>query len=60
MIQRKSEIYKKTDQIQGSFSNECERKDTSRDAEKDIAFMTENCLNILQIILEYYEIFIKE
>ena len=59
MIQRKSEIYKKTDQIQGSFSNECERKDTSRDAEKDITFMTENCLNILQI-LEYYEIFIKE
>ena len=50
---------KKTDQIQGSFSNECERKDTSRDAEKDITFMTDNCLNILQI-LEYYEIFIKE
>ena len=46
--------------MQGSYINECERKDTSRDAEKDIAFMTENCLNILQIILEYYEIFIKE
>ena len=46
--------------MQGSYINECERKDTSRDAEKDITFMTENCLNILQLqILEYYEIFIR-